>query len=397
MDLEARAKVAKLQWIRRLLRTPNINSADSLSTICNTNDIRLLFAYKAKHTFAHQDSVPYYKRMFEFWHDIHAFEPSDENEIRKEILWGNPRITSEGAPFYWPRWESAGIFTVGDICHHREDRLLSHLELENKFGIKCSFLHMLRIRSSIPIAWRRKLSNNWTEPPNLANLASRSGILIALPGEDRIDILNVTPKAMYKALVHGKNHVSTSYLHWLHNQDPSLRIRDPTEWAETTRSVYRATRETKLQTLHFRILNRIVPCNSFLKRIRIKESDSCSHCGDIDSLDHFFFSCPSVALFRQSVFAWLLQVEDLRLDNISAKNFLFGFPPTLPKSRKINAILMSMKFYVYRQRLFHEGKLDLTQWLREFRLRLTAERDICAIQGTNRKFAQWRDIFLRLG
>lgn len=123
----------------------------------------------------------------------------------------------------------------------------------------------------------------------------------------------------------------------------------------------------------------------------------CEQCDEVDSLTHFFYHCPSVSSFRRSVFAWLLQVEDLQLDNVSVKYFLFGVSPTVPKANKINAILISLKFYIYRQRLFYEGRLDLIQWLREFRLRLVAERDICAVRGTARKFAQWRTLLHSLG
>lgn len=60
---------------------PNINSADSISFICNTKDLHRLIAYKAKPTLTNQDSLPFYKRMFELWHNIHAFEPVDGNEM----------------------------------------------------------------------------------------------------------------------------------------------------------------------------------------------------------------------------------------------------------------------------------------------------------------------------
>lgn len=33
----------------------------------------------------------------------------------------------------------------------------------------------------------------------------------------------------------------------------------------------------------------------------------------------------------------------------------------------------SSKFYVYRQKLFHEGDLDICQWLLEFKMKLQAE------------------------
>lgn len=103
---------------------------------------------------------------------------------------------------------------------------------------------MLRLCLSVPHSLRNMLTQNWMSPPDLT---SRSGIMTALPGEDRMDILNASPKAMYKALICGKRHSSTAFLHWTHCQDLARRVMDDTEWAEITRNVYKATRETKMQ------------------------------------------------------------------------------------------------------------------------------------------------------
>lgn len=96
------------------------------------------------------------------------------------------------------------------------------------------------------------------------------------------------------------------------------------EWRELSHSVYRATRETKIQSLQFGIMNRFFPCNAFLKQIRVKDSASCDRCDAEDSLLHFFYACPEVEIFRRAVFDWLNRVEELHLENITAKQFLFG-------------------------------------------------------------------------
>lgn len=254
--------------------------------------------------------------MFELWHSVHAFEPMCEVEVRREVLWCNQRISIASAPVKWRKWEGAGILTINDICHDNEDRILSHLEVEAKFGFRCSFLEMLHLRLSIPHAWRAMLSPNWVDPPNPGR---RLGIELDLPGEERMDILFASSKHMYKALIHGMKHTSTAFLHWTHSQDPSIRVSGSEEWTDIARNVYRATRETKLQTLHFRILNRIVPCNAFLKRMKIKPSDACEQCGAEDTISHFFYGCSTVASFRQGVFARLEQGEDRYLDKLSEK------------------------------------------------------------------------------
>lgn len=209
MDLEVRVGVSVLQWIRRLSRAQPIMTTDSVAFICNTRNLRRLLSYKSVPHHPDWNVIPFYKQMFKVWHTYHAFEPENEAEVRREILWRNHRIVSEGATLHWKRWEQAGILSVGDICHENEDRILCHTELEARFGIKCSFLEMLRLRLSVPHSWRNMITANWVDPPNPA---LRSGIEIALPDAEKMDIVNTPSKAMYKAIIQGKNHTSTAYL-----------------------------------------------------------------------------------------------------------------------------------------------------------------------------------------
>lgn len=128
--------------------------------------------------------------------------------------------------------------------------------------------------------------------------------------------------------------------------------------------MYRATRETKLQSLHFKRMNRVVPCREFLKQIRLADMDACKFCGSW--IPFPTSSSPALAL---AICQWFERVEDFQLDSVPIKKFLFGLPPTDNNAKKINAILMAVKFYIYRQRLFNEVKLEL-HWLNEFKFRL---------------------------
>lgn len=162
-------------------------------------------------------------------------------------------------------------------------------------------------------------------------------------------------------------------------------------------STYRATRETKLQSLHFKIMNRVIPCNSYLKQLRIKASDECELCGQVDTLVHFLFECPIVQTFWTAVCAWFGRIEDLALESLSSKQFVIGAPRDVPKASAINFILMNIKFFIFRQRLFHNGNLDLLHWLREFKMKLLVERLICLSEGKMLRFRKWTSIFNAIG
>lgn len=105
---------------------------------------------------------------------------------------------------------------------------------------------------------------------------------------------------MYSAFILEPNSCSTAIKRWSDLNDSLQQVQNMEEWNELNLSIYRATRETKLQSLHFKILNRILPCHKFLQQICIKPSDSCDQFGRSDSIIHFLLECPSVQSFLAS-------------------------------------------------------------------------------------------------
>lgn len=209
--------------------------------------------------------------------------------------------------------------------------------------------------------------------------------------------ITVGPKIMYKAFVLDTNRQTTAYQHWTDVGSHPIHIVDDEDWSESNLSAYRTTRETKLHSLHFKVVNRILPCNKFLKQIRIKSSDVCDLCGQEDNISHFLFECLTVRTFWKSLCRWFEGVECLALDTLSPKRYVFGVPRTFPKASVVNFILMNTKFFIYRQSLFHGGSLDLMHWLRELKLKLLVEKQISCSEGKAHRFGRWTKILQSLG
>ena len=53
-------------------------------------------------------------------------------------------------------------------------------------------------------------------------------------------------------------------------------------------------KETKLRGLAWRVLHNIYPTNILLYKMKLVPSQNCQVCGDMDFLEHFFFSCIKV-------------------------------------------------------------------------------------------------------
>lgn len=147
-----------------------------------------------------------------------------------------------------------------------------------------------------------------------------------------------------------------------------------------------------MQTLQYKLLNRISPCRKYLTQLRIFDSDSCPFWQRTDTLSHFFSECPDTALFWQKPHDWVDRVEDTLISSISLRERLLGVPLGFPKGRRINTITLMAKYYIHRQKLFGNGDLSFIQWLQEFRSKLRVEKWVCVKMGKPSKFAPWKKI-----
>ena len=60
---------------------------------------------------------------------------------------------------------------------------------------------------------------------------------------------------------------------------------------DTWKVAFRATTETKLQILQWKILHNIYPTGIYLNKIGIKDTDICESCNCQDTMEHFFIEC----------------------------------------------------------------------------------------------------------
>lgn len=288
----------------------------------------------------------------------------------------------------WARWKNVGILYVNDLLHDFQPRFLSHTEMEQKFGINISFLELLQIRSAIPCLWKRKLINAAQQE------------LICKPSfytkeGDNMIIIGKSSKSIYYALIKLTSSVVTSQLRW-NDIFPINEVDQQALWSAIYTAPYKTARDTKLQAFQFRIIHRFLPCNKFLKNIRIRREDTCLFCQEADTIEHFLYNCHIVKAFWRQVIAWFDREVDIHL-NISLRSFLFGIPDTAPNARIINFVILFAKFFIYRQKLFHQGSLDLVHFLREFRTRLQVEKYLTTLENKRHHFQKWKRTYAALG
>lgn len=221
-------------------------------------------------------------------------------------------------------------------------------------------------------------------------------MVVLTDGQSPQEISNLTAKQAYAPLLAGKTTENTAYHRWrLHDQSTAIGGWD--EWGRVCRRVYQTTMETKLQSFQFKILHAITPCRKFLKQIRVANDDLCLQCGKMDDLFHFFVHCSPVQALWTSVCRWARGHTHLSLDRISPKEIVLAVDNKSPKGGIINFMLLHFRFFVHRQKLFHDSKMDITHWLSELRVRLSCMERNLKMDGKGHLFKHWEPMVRALG
>ena len=116
----------------------------------------------------------------------------------------------------------------------------------------------------------------------------------------------------------------------------------------------KATKETRLRVLHFKILHNIYPSNVLLFKMGIKTSSRCDDCGELEFLDHMFFSCAKLLSFWRNI-NYKIEIiigQDIQLTTNQA---LFGLTKadvnvSFTKINEANHLLLLAKLCIVQHR-----------------------------------------------
>ena len=383
LDFNCLVKAAHLKWITRL---------------CSQDQERWTmfprFIYSAKTSLFHKFlekvknsfktiQVNFYKQVLETWLKLHYKLPKTEKEQQNEILWNNDFITCQRKPIYWDKWAKSGILQFRDLMLNGS--MMSSKDVTEIYNVQCNFLELLQIRSAIP--WKSKLSmqNDVTEP-----MCLYVDDIEGCP----VNLLNLHSKIMYNIVRKQFYKIPTARSTW---QKTYKDLSPMSElWNKLYTTAFRCTRETKLQSLQFKIYHRIVPCRLYLYKRKGIDSPGCLYCGKEDDIRHFFLLCPDVNDFWKSVKRWLKQVLAISIDDEIEEGLILNNPNVDRLAQMENFILLCIKFYIYRQRLFHQNNLNVLDWAIEFKGKLLVEKQICLMENKPKRFRAWEEILNKL-
>ena len=75
-------------------------------------------------------------------------------------------------------------------------------------------------------------------------------------------------------------------------------MNQPIKWKDMYRTPFQYTKCTKLINFHFKFMHRRIATSSFLKKIKINDTDQCTFCqNEPESLIYLYWACTNTSAF----------------------------------------------------------------------------------------------------
>ena len=141
-------------------------------------------------------------------------------------------------------------------------------------------------------------------------------------------------------------------------------------WKYIYQIPYIVCRDTEIQSLQYKIINRFFPCNYAVSKWYVEASDKCNHCQNTDFLEHFFYLCPSLGVFWSSLSKWWLNNLQCTF-KLKPEEVIFGICNENEDNVMdiINYCILMAKYYIAQSRK-KELEPNLYEYLRFIKSKL---------------------------
>jgi hypothetical protein len=159
-------------------------------------------------------------------------------------------------------------------------------------------------------------------------------------------------------------------------------------WADVF-NIQKCVRNTKIKTFQYKLLFNLIPCNSYLKRIKRSDTDKCQFCMKWDDNIHYMYGCENTLTFWKSFKTWWYNLtggEDIQINKTTV---ILGFIDNSKQRIALNACILFGKWHVYRSKL-NQLPPFFYKYLCSLKYNLVIEKTIAL---KNNKLAQYNQIW----
>ncbi len=264
-----------------------------------------------------------------------------------------------------------------DMLHHN-GQFLNLQQFQQKLGIQYNnFTEFYGVLAAIPKHWKDLLKE---KKPGMHIVEATDDVTILL-GNIKLNLETANNKQLYTHFLKKFKETPTAVAKWseLYNIEEG-------DWVEIFRNAFKVCRETKLQSLQYKILHRIFPCNVYVSRWNSTVSEHCPHCQMADTLEHYFYHCESIRFFWSAFTRWWCCITGINL-TLSEVDIIFGGANENNDElcNALNFCILFGKSYIVRCR-YRDHKCSLIEFLRLLKDRLEIEAYICKINNQQALF-----------
>ena len=256
----------------------------------------------------------FWRRVLETWLTVNG-KHNEKVISTNDPIFNNNQIRYKNNVIFLPNLLKRNIIKIGDVFN--QGKLLTINEIKNKYG---SYPGIFLDYYVIFNAFKINVINKITTSKKSTYFHTQ-------------EVEKIGRKKMMKLI---KNNITpTAKDYW---QEKYGILLDKDTWEMP----FKCTKEIKLQNLQYKVNHNIFPTASILKKMKIKESELCSHCNVKETAIHFFFEC-RVTKPIWSEIEKLIKVNTGVTIKINFVNAMFGVKKdeTLSKNYKyINWLIM---------------------------------------------------------
>jgi hypothetical protein len=286
-------------------------------------------------------------------------------------------------------WKDKGIFFIQQLLD-QNGKIASRKSLEEKTNIRLIGLQYESLLHAIPKEWKKQI----VEDNISQNIVPLLKCNINFDKESK-EIGSTSTREVYWHLIEKICQRPTSEAKWQEKTELNLT---ENEWQIIYKMPYGITRDTSILAFQYKISHRIIACNYQLKIWKIKESDKCDFCKEIDNIEHFFVTCEISKAFWTSLIKWW-EIFSKTTFPLYVYETLFGIPNEENNLivGSLNYLLLHGNYFIYRSKK-SKTNLNLYDFLLECKNKLQVEKNIMISQDKEDVFnSKWGELYNSLG
>ena len=223
---------------------------------------------------------------------------------RTECIWNNGKITHQGNVLYFREWAVKGVTYINDLL--KNNTVVSLIEIQDMLGPSPAlFIQYIAVRQALNLFLRTYSNYVYDNVKEDVTLYFNGNVLKSA----RMFRINMIEGSTCRPICEN---------FWSHKFEITI---DKSYWELASK----ATKESRLRELQWKILHNIYPTNILLFKMGIRSDIRCTYCNEIDYVEHFFFNCFKINQIWSYVENAFFDKFDIRL-SISESEALLGIP-----------------------------------------------------------------------